>query len=176
MKLLEKIASRKEQIELTKSDLEHLEKDLVRLESDYIKTFKVGEKAIQKGYWSENSSEETEVIITAVKYEYYLDEPCYQIYTVSAADTKNRHESRAVTDLTKLRKANLCELCDAVIPAGKDFCSKCNEELGKELSDLARPEEVSEENYPCVGCGTMIPNTEPYCGICSQKMERALAA
>jgi len=168
--LLEQISNRKEQIETEKRDLENLEKDLARLENDYIKTFQVGEKAIQKGYWSENSPEETEIIITAIKYDYYLDEPCYQIYTVSLTNVKNGHEARQVIDLTKLRKANLCDLCDAVIPASEAFCGKCEAELNEEVKA------GTEEVYPCVGCGTMIPITEPFCKECEKDFETKKAA
>lgn len=169
--LVEQIINRKEQVELAKKDLENLEKDLTRLESDYVKTFQVGEKAIQKAFWSEQCvNQETEVIIAAIKYEYYLNEPRYQIYTVSAADTKNGHESMPVADLTKLTKANHCQLCETIIPQGEAFCNECNKELDEEVKS------GTEGTYPCVGCGVEIPATEPYCKDCEKKMERALAA
>jgi predicted nucleic acid-binding Zn ribbon protein len=167
MNLKEQIVSKREQIELANKDLASLEKDLTSLENEYVKTFKVGERAIEKGHFH-GDGKTTEVIIAAMKYEYFLNEPRFQIYTVSAADTKNGHEAQAVTDITKLEKANHCQLCEIIIPQGEAFCQPCKAELDGELSAL-------DDTYPCVGCGVEIPATEPHCSECGKKMERALA-
>jgi len=130
-------------------------------ENTYAKTFQVGETALLDG---------REVIITNIAFDIYSEYPEVHISVAEVQGLNNYKDPFVVKDITQLEKANLCELCDKIIPQGEAFCSKCKKELEEEVKS------GTEDTYPCSKCGVEIPATEPYCSECSKDFKKAKKA